>query len=73
MSALITRVAVVFACLFTASTASSQAPPQLSKDQRALLQAVVQAVDTATNQVPLADESWPAHILRASDGSHYVG
>lgn len=72
MNAAIALVGVVFACLFTASTASAQAPPQLSKDQRTLLQAIVQAVDAAGNQAPVADESWPAHVLRASDGSHYV-
>ena len=67
----LTITALVFGCLCIAEIASAQAP-QLSKEQRTLLQAVVQAVDTATNLAPLADESWPAHILRASDGSHYV-
>jgi len=37
-----------------------------------LLQAVIQAVDAAAAQAPIRDDAWPTHILRASDGSHYV-
>lgn len=62
---------VVFGCLLFGAPTAAQ-PPDLSKDQRALLQAVVQAVDAAANQVPTPEVSWPAHVLRASDGSHYV-
>ena len=70
-AARLTITALVFGCLGIADIASAQAP-QLSKDQRALLQAVVQAVDNAANQPPSTDASWQLHILRASDGSHYV-
>lgn len=72
MSAPIARVVVVFACLYFSRAATAQSLPQLSKNQRSLLQAVVQAVDAATTLAPIADDSWPAHVLRASDGSHYV-
>jgi len=44
--------------------------PNLSKEQRQALQAAVTAARTAT---PLSsDDAWQAHLLRASDGSHYV-
>ena len=67
-----TNALVVFACLCFVRLAAAQAPPQLSTDQRALLQAVVQAVDAASGQLPVPDPAWPTHVLRASDGSHYV-
>ena len=65
------NVLVVFGCLALAVPATAQ-PPELSKSQRTLLQAVVQAVDNAVSQPPVSETSWPTHILRASDGSHYV-
>lgn len=46
--------------------------PQLSKDQRTLLQAVVAAVDRAATAPDSDAEAWQSHVLRASDGSHYV-
>jgi hypothetical protein len=48
------------------------APPNLSRSQRAALQAVVRAMDTATAVVETSEHEWPLHVLRASDGSHYV-
>ena len=74
MIAAIARVLLVSGCLGVAATAAAQSPPQLSKDQRTLLQAVVVAVDAAAaaNQPPSTDVSWQLHVLRASDGSHYV-
>jgi len=68
---LVTNGLLVFACLLTGTPAAAQ-PPELSKDQRDLLRAVVQAVDAATPQAPTPESSWQAHVLRASDGSHYV-
>jgi hypothetical protein len=45
--------------------------PDLDRDQRATLQAIVAAVDrAASGGTQPAD--WPVHTLRASDGSHYV-
>jgi hypothetical protein len=52
--------------------ASAKQVPQLSKDQRTLLQAVVAAVDAAATQPATRDLTWPEHVMRASDGSHYV-
>ena len=49
-----------------------QATPKLSKDQRATLQAVVAAVDAAADAPDTPDVTWQTHLLRASDGSHYV-
>lgn len=68
---LVTNALVVFGCLLVAAPAAAQ-PPDLSKDQRTLLQAVVQAVDAAAKQAATPEAAWPAHVLRASDGSHYV-
>ncbi len=62
---------IVSGCL-CASHASAQAPPSLSRPQRDLLQAIVTAVDGAAAQPETADASLQAHVLRASDGSHYV-
>lgn len=51
---------------------SSQQPegPNLDQGQRAMLQAIVTAVDRAASSAQPTD--WPVHTLRASDGSHYV-
>src|SRR6185436_20370809 len=43
----------------------------LSRQQRELLQALVTAVDTAS-AAPSSEAAWLIHVLRASDGSHYV-
>jgi tetratricopeptide (TPR) repeat protein len=48
------------------------APPTLTRAQRAALQALVRAVDAAAPSVAIADADWPLHVLRVSDGSHYV-
>lgn len=52
--------------------ASAQAPPSLTRPQRELLHAIVKAVDAAATQPPLDDAHWQSHVMRASDGSHYV-
>ena len=73
--------AVVTTCLLSLSTealrgkvdALAQTPaPNLSRQQRELLQAIVTAVDAARSQPDTVDLQWQHHILRASDGSHYV-
>lgn len=46
--------------------------PTLTRPQRAALETVVAAVDAATATPPTADVDWQLHLLRASDGSHYV-
>lgn len=46
--------------------------PSLNSDQRALLTALLAAVDTAPPPADAAPETWQTHVLRASDGSHYV-
>ena len=72
MSAAITRLLLVSGCICAAAVAAAQSPPQLSKDQRTLLQAIVLAVDAAASQPASTDSAWPVHVMRASDGSHYV-
>lgn len=48
------------------------AAPKLSRAQRALLDAVVAAVDRATASPAPGAGSWQSHVLRASNGAHYV-
>lgn len=63
---------IVTACLCGAIAIDAQTPPQLSRQQRDTLLALVNAVDAATAQPPGADAQWQTHVMRASDGSHYV-
>jgi hypothetical protein len=60
---------LVFGCL--CATAAAQTP-SLSRPQRELLTAMVNAVDAASTAPESADASLRTHVLRASDGSHYV-
>lgn len=46
--------------------------PQLSRQQRDLLLGLVAAVDRAAIAPAPAEYEWLTHVLRASDGSHYV-
>jgi hypothetical protein len=63
----------VGALLVAASIAAAQtAAPQLSRTQRDTLRQIVAAVDTASGEPETADVGWQTHILRASDGSHYI-
>lgn len=55
------------------SGAAAQGAPKLTKTQRSVLEAVVDAVDRAAKGSGAVDEAtWSTHVLRASDGSHYV-
>jgi len=63
--------AIVTTCLCGSAFAQTAAP-NLTRPQRDLLQAIVTAVDAASTQPESADLKWQHHILRASDGSHYV-
>ena len=51
--------------------AQAPAAPSLTRQQRDLLGALVTAVDRSTAG-SAADHEWHIHVLRASDGSHYV-
>lgn len=69
-------LAALSVLLAGAAPAQAQsAAPRLNRSQRALLEAVVSAVDRAAAgaaDAPLAGAAWLSHVLRASDGSHYV-
>jgi hypothetical protein len=66
-------MALVVVMSVTPLSAASQAePPKLSRTERAALQAIVTAVDTSRATAVTPDADWPIHVLRASDGSHYV-
>ena len=58
--------------LLLATPAAASDPPKLTKAQRDTLQAVVAGVDAAAAQPPTPGLDWQIHVLRASDGSHYV-
>lgn len=66
---------VLAPALVAAQSPPQQAPPapKLSRQQRAALAAVVQAVDeAAATGSGAVDAAWQTHVLRASDGAHYV-
>ena len=65
-------VALVVSVCLCSGAAIAQAPPTLSRQQRDLLQAILNGVDAAATQPPLAEAQWQTHVMRASDGSHYV-
>lgn len=60
---------IVFVCI--CGLASAQVP-DLSRSQRELLGALITAADAAVAMPPSDDSSLRTHLLRASDGSHYV-
>jgi hypothetical protein len=62
---------IVTVCL-SVGPALAQAPPQLSRQQRDLLQGLVAAVDRAATAPTPNEYEWLTHVLRASDGSHYI-
>lgn len=72
MTATIARALIVSGCLSAPALSSAQQPPQLSKDHRTLLQAAIAAVDAAAGAPETDAAAWQLHVLRASDGSHYV-
>ncbi|HYE88883.1 MAG TPA: hypothetical protein VEA16_21140, partial [Vicinamibacterales bacterium] len=61
--------AIVAVCLCRPAAAQS---PNLTRQQRDLLQALIAAVDAAATQPDTPNLTWQSHILRASDGAHYV-
>ncbi|HEX6163566.1 MAG TPA: hypothetical protein VFZ31_09380 [Vicinamibacterales bacterium] len=72
---------IVFGCLCLCAEAlrakvdvnasAQSAAPNLSRQQRDLLKAIVSAVDAGSQPEP-PDLKWQHHVLRASDGSHYI-
>ena len=68
-SGLLTSALLVASLPLAAQQATA---PNLSSSQRASLQAVVAAVDQMNAATDAAGVDWPVHVLRASDGSHYV-
>jgi len=67
------RLSAVIVTTCLCGTAFAQSPvPELTRPQRDLLKAVVLAVDAAASTSGDAQASWQTHVLRASDGSHYV-
>jgi hypothetical protein len=71
-SRLLVGVILVVVLATVPGFAQQATAPALSRAQRAALQALVRAVDDAAPSLDIADTDWPVHLLRASDGSHYV-
>lgn len=66
-------VAALIVCIcLCVGDAHAQSAANPSREQRELLHALVLAVDAATSQSETRDAAWQTHIMRASDGSHYV-
>jgi hypothetical protein len=60
-------------CVMPAWPAAEQAgAPKLSRGERTAMQSIVAAVDRAAAAPDVAPIDGPLHVLRASDGSHYV-
>lgn len=64
--------AIVTTCLCIGANDTAAQSPNLSKQQRELLMAMITAVDAAGNADETHDATLRTHVLRASDGSHYV-
>lgn len=64
---------VVLGCLWTATGSAQSAPATLSRQQKGHLEQLIAAVDrAATDTNSPSSRDWLIHVLRASDGSHYV-
>ena len=57
---------------WSADEQQAQAPPQLTRQQRDTLLALVNAVDATGAPSMPEGAQWQTHLMRASDGSHYV-
>ena len=65
--------ALALAAMLLAPALHAQpATPKLGKPQRAALEAAVAAVAAAEPGADSPVAGWQQHLLRASDGSHYV-
>lgn len=69
-------IAALGICVTGAMPVGAQsAEPKLNKAQRATLEAVITAVDRAAldpTDTAITSATWISHVLRASDGSHYI-
>lgn len=65
-------LAIVLALVTLERPAAQGDVPRLSRQQRAALEALVAAADRATSTPDTTGLDWTTHVLRASDGSHYV-
>src|SRR5688572_23183512 len=73
MTITMARPAALIVCVcLCGSHAHAQSASNPTREQRELLHAVVLAVDAATSQSETLDAAWQTHVLRASDGSHYL-
>jgi len=63
---------IVTTCLCAPALATTASAQELSRQQRELLQKLVTAVDDARSATTPVDHTWLTHVLRASDGSHYL-
>lgn len=67
------RVVALFVSACLCGTPSTQAQtPNLTRAQHDLLRAIILATDAAAAKPADDDAPWQTHVMRASDGSHYV-
>lgn len=75
MSRFVVGAALIAVGASAGAPLAGQAPPtpRLDRSQQATLESIVVAVDQArANPAAAAPSQWQVHVLRASDGSHYV-
>src|SRR5688572_28729109 len=73
MSRLVAGGLVLALLVVSAPAEAQQNAPRLSRQQRATLESVVAAVDRAgLDSSGVSPSHWQVHVLRASDGSHYI-
>ena len=65
-------VVILVALVASGVDARQATTPQLSKPQRETLRAIVEAVQASAAAPDTPGVNWPMHVMRASDGSHYV-
>jgi hypothetical protein len=63
---------VLLAAVALPAYPQSPSPPNLSRNQRAALQAIVRSIAGGGAVEDVPEDRWPFHVLRLSDGSHYV-
>lgn len=66
-------VGLIAGLIAPVAQASAQRAPKLTRPQRTVLEAVIDAVTlAASGAAPTTPAQFTTHVLRASDGSHYV-
>ncbi len=65
-------LAVIVTASLCAAVSAQTPAPALTKSKRELLRAILAATDAASAGPDTDDVQWQSHVMRASDGSHYL-